>query len=136
MSEAQDQLSNQVEELTREFSRRLKVARAAELACAGRLLKAEALLCPTGTAPKNCEELDLLARILVRQKRFIEAHRVWRKAFERTQERERILGCIRALEDYFESYGRQKTLVWAVGFALWVILMTIVLVCFIGRWWS
>jgi hypothetical protein len=134
MSEAQEQLSTEVEDLPRDFSRRLKVARAAELACAGRLLKAEALLCPTGTAPKNCEELDLLARILVRQKRFVEAHRVWRKAFERTQDRERILVCVRALEDYVESYTTRKTLAWAVGFALWVILMILVLICLIGRW--
>jgi hypothetical protein len=134
MSEARGQLSTEVEDLTSEFSRRLRVARAAELAGAGRLLKAEALLCPTGSAPKNCEELDLLARILVRQKRFVEAHRVWRKAFERTQERERILGCVRALEDYVESYTMRKTLAWAVGFALWVTLMILVFICLIGRW--
>jgi hypothetical protein len=134
MLEAREPLSTEVEVLTREFSRRLRVARAAELARAGQILKAEALLCPTGTAPKNCEELDLFARILVRQKRFVEAHRVWRKAFERTKERERILGCVRALEDYVESYTRRKTLAWAVGFALWVILMIVVLICLIGRW--
>jgi hypothetical protein len=135
-SQAQEQLSAAVEDLTSKFSRRLTIARAAELARAGRLLKAEALLCRNGSAPKDCEELDLLARILVRQKRFVEAHRVWRKAFERTQERERIRECVRALEDYVESYTRRQTLVWAFPFALWVILMVIVLVWFMGRWWS
>jgi hypothetical protein len=134
MLETQEHLSTEVGDLTREFSRRLRVARAAELARTGRLVKAEALLCPTGTAPKNCEELDLLARILVRQRRFVEAHRLWRKAFERTQERERILGCVRALENYVESYNRRNTLAWTVGFALWVTLMILVFIYLIGRW--
>ena len=134
MSEARERLSTEVKDLTGEFSRRLRIAHAAELARAGRFLKAEAVLCPNGTAPKNWEELDLLARILVRQKRFVEAHRVWRKAFRRTQERERILGCVRALEDYVERCTTRKTLALDVGFALWVILIILVLICLIGRW--
>ena len=135
MSEAQEQLSTEVEDLTRDFSRRLKVARAAELARAGRLLKAEALLCPTGTAPKNCEELDLLARILVRQKRFVEAHRVWRQAFETGNEKERIRRCVVVLQDHFDRHTRRLRFLWALGFALWVALITAVLVYFIWSWW-
>jgi len=124
-----------VEDLTSEFSRRLRVARAAELARAGRFLKAEAVLCPTGTAPKHCVELDLLARILVKQKRFVEAHRLWRKALEGTHEKERIRKCILVLQDYVEKYTRRLSLMWTVGFALWVMLMIAVLAYFIGRWW-
>jgi hypothetical protein len=136
MSEAQEQLSTEVEDLTRDFSRRLKVARAAELACAGRLLKAEALLCPAGTAPKNCEELDLLARILVRQKRFVEAHRLWRRAFEKANDKERIRRCIVVLEDYVDRHARRLRLLWTLGFALWIVLIVLILAYFIGRWWS
>lgn len=136
MSETREQLSIEVEDLTSEFSRRLRVARAAELARAGRLLKAEALLCPTGTAPKNCEELDLLARILVRQKRFAEAHRHWKKAFEKANDKERIRRCIVVLQDYVERYARRLRLLWTLGFAFWVVLIMVIFAYFIGRWWS
>jgi hypothetical protein len=136
MSEARVQLSTEVEDLTSQFSRRIRLARAVELARAGRLLKAEALLCPTGTASKNCEELDLLARILVRQKRFVEAHRLWRKAFETGNERERIRRCIVVLQDHVDRNARRMRLLWSVGFALWVMLLIAVLVYFIWRWWS
>src|SRR5271165_5336180 len=135
MAGARVQLSAQVEDLTSEFSRRLRIARAAELARTGQLLKAEALLCPTGTAPKHCDELDLLARILVKQKRFAEAHRHWRKAFEKAHEKERIRKCILVLQDYVERDARRLRLIWTVGFALWVGLMIAVLTYFIGRWW-
>lgn len=135
MSEARVQLSAKVEDLASEFSRRLRIARAAELASAGRLLKAEALLCPTGTAPKHCDELDLLARILVKQKRFAEAHRHWKKAFEKANDKERFKRCIVVLQDYVEKYAKRLRLLWTAGFSLWVGLLVVILTYFIGRCW-
>jgi hypothetical protein len=134
MSGSREQLSAEVEDLTSEFSRRLRVARAAELARAGRLLKAEAVLCPNGTAPKNFEELDLLARILVKQKRFPEAHRYWRRAFEKAKDKERVRRCIVVLEDYVDRHARRLRILWTLGFAFWVVLMALILAFFIGRW--
>jgi hypothetical protein len=136
MSEVRVQLLAEVQDLTSEFSRRLRVARAAELARAGRFLKAEAVLSPNGGVPKNCDELDLLARILVRQKRFAEAHRHWRRAFEKANDKERIRRCIVVLEDYVDRHARRLRLLWTLGFAFWVVLMVLILAYFMGRWWS
>jgi hypothetical protein len=135
MSEAQVQLSAELEDLASDFSRRLRLARAAELARAGRLLNAEALLCPVGNAPSHHDELDLLARILVQQKRFAEAYRRWGQAFKRADDKEHIRKCILVLQDYVERDATRLRLMWTVGFALWVVLLIVVLSYLIWRWW-
>ena len=68
------------EEIVEEFSLKLKLARSAELALAGSLFKAEELLMSGNELPKSAAELDLLARILVRQKRYAEAQKRWNDA--------------------------------------------------------
>jgi len=68
------------EEIVEEFSLKLKLARSAELALAGSLFKAEELLMSGNELPKSAGELDLLARILVRQKRYAEAKKRWNDA--------------------------------------------------------
>jgi len=60
----------------------IRLARATELAQAGRLLEAEAVLAQNGELPRNASELDLLARIAARQGRFDEARRRWNAAIQ------------------------------------------------------
>lgn len=60
----------------------IRLARATELAQAGRLLEAEAVLAQNGELPRNASELDLLARIAARQGRFDEARRRWNAAMQ------------------------------------------------------
>ena len=68
-------------DIVRVFSLRLRLARSTELALAGSLLRAEELLTSGGNLPETAEELDLLARILVQQKRYAEAQKRWKDAF-------------------------------------------------------
>ena len=68
-------------DIVRAFSLRLRLARSTELALAGSLLRAEELLTSGGNLPETAEELDLLARILVQQKRYAEAQKRWKDAF-------------------------------------------------------
>lgn len=66
--------------IANEFDQRLRLSRSSELARDGRLLEAEAMLCPGGKLPGSVLEFDLLARIHVRQGRFEDARRRWRDA--------------------------------------------------------
>lgn len=63
-----------------DYERRLRLARAGELARSGRLLEAEVLLCPGGVFPGDVEELDILARIQVLDGRFADAKATWEAA--------------------------------------------------------
>ena len=75
-----DERLNELRRLAKQFDDRTKLARASELARDGRLLEAEGILCQGKGLPESVEELDLLARIHVRQGRFDDARRRWRDA--------------------------------------------------------
>lgn len=62
----------------------VRLARATELAHSRRYLEAIALLAPQGDLPSSARELDLLARIAARQRRYADAELYWRKAAEIT----------------------------------------------------
>lgn len=75
----------------------IRLARATELAQAGRLLEAEALLVQNGELPRNASELDLLARIAARQARFDEARQRWNMAMQLEPGNEIYRQCIEHL---------------------------------------
>ena len=72
--------AHSAEAAVRGFALQLRLARSAEMALAGRLLEAEELLMPNGSLPQTAAELDLLAKILVKQKRYAEAQKRWNEA--------------------------------------------------------
>ena len=55
--------ANGLNEAINRFDRKIRLARASELAVSGRLLEAEALLISKERFPDTWDELDLLARI-------------------------------------------------------------------------
>lgn len=101
------------------FDERLKLARASELAGGGRLLEAEALLCPLGRHPNSAQELDLLARILVRQGRYDEARQCWREVADGDQRKKDAHDCIVALNGWLDH--RRALFRWRVKLALWFV---------------
>jgi hypothetical protein len=66
--------------IIRDYSIRVRLARSAELASAENLLCAKEFLAPSGRQPERSEELDLLARLLVLDKRYAEARNRWKDA--------------------------------------------------------
>lgn len=80
MSSKVEERLRELRRLTNQFDERMKLARASELARDGRLLEAEGILCQGKGLPQSVEELDMLARIYVRQGRYEEAKRRWRDA--------------------------------------------------------
>lgn len=66
-----------VRSILSECFRGMRLARATELARSGQYLEATVLLAPQGRLPTDPRELDLLARIAARQRRFADAERLW-----------------------------------------------------------
>jgi len=116
------EVASSVSSLIDRFDADMRVARASELALAGRLLQAESLLCQHGLLPKTALEMDLLARINVRQGRLLDALRRWREASQLSEERS--FECeIRTLLDYAASVNeRRKWLLVSISSA-WVIVV-------------
>jgi hypothetical protein len=101
------------------FNARLRLGRASQLACDGRLLEAEGILCLGGVTPDCPADLDLMARIRVRQARYEDARRFWRMAQRADGNRDHE-ECIQVLDQWLEY--RHKLLVWRVKVAGWLIL--------------
>ena len=69
MASTTSQAVSRIETLLADYNRKLRLARATDLAKSGRYLEAEALLSPFGGKPEGATELDLLARIALRRLR-------------------------------------------------------------------
>ena len=80
-----------------ELVAQIRIARATELAQAGKLLEAVALLTVNGELPDNARELDLLARIAARQGRFEHARGLWNAAIQNNPENQIYRQCIEQL---------------------------------------
>ena len=105
--------------LVQQFDESLRLARATELATSNRLLEAEALLCPRGGADVSVAELDLLARIHVRQGRFDAAKRRWKQAVVRAVDsRVKFEECLRVLEEYRIRRMRRRKMEWWITLTL------------------
>ncbi len=117
--------STEQQRIVTRFEDRLRLARASEMASWGRLLEAEALLCPTGRRSLAIDELDLLARIHVRQGRFDQAKRRWKDALNLSEDRAQFSECLQVLEDWL-AY-RKRLWIWrlAVAVAALVLILTV-----------
>jgi flagellar motor protein MotB len=79
VSDQEPQLPTQAQISLEKYFADMRFARATELAQLNRLVEAEMLLSPDGIPPDNSRELDLLARIAVRNRKFAEARQIWEK---------------------------------------------------------
>lgn len=124
--------NQEVVRLVRQFDERLRLARAAELASCNRLLEAEALLCPEGVASASADELNVLARINVKQCRFADAKKRWEQAISRSVDRRaEFEQCLKALDTYSAQWLKRRTIIWWVSLAVltvWLIISVWVLV--------
>ena len=101
------------------FDRRMRLARASELALSGRLLEAETLLVSKERFPNTWEELDLLARIRVLEGKLADALKLWRRGATISTHSARAHACIASLQKHAaEKFGRQKQM-FIVLWALW-----------------
>lgn len=83
-----------VETLLAEYNRKLRLARATDLAKSGRFLEAEALLRSARGIVEGGKELDLLARIAVHRWRFREARLLWEAAARSEPENAEYRRCL------------------------------------------
>ncbi len=100
-----------IERLFADYDRRLRLARATDLAKSGRFLEAEALIRPAGGIPEGGGELDLLARIAVRQRHYGKALLLWEGAIRCEPNNEEYRRCVEKLR------GRAAKLKRWAGFA-------------------
>ena len=103
------------------YTSQLRLARAAELAQSGRLLEAESLL-SYDAGSLTCNELDLLARIHVKQGRLADALRRWREAQQLSRHGE-YKTQILSLCDFAERQDCFRRRVFALFLGLWTLLL-------------
>ncbi len=106
--------------LIADLDERLRLARAADLASSNRLLEAEALICKKNGRDASARELDLLARIHVKQGRLDSAKRRWEDALSLVQDRAPTEKCLRILESYAQQLFRRRVRLWWLTIALLV----------------
>lgn len=106
----------EVQRLVMRYDDRLRLARASELAARGHLLEAESLLCPGMRIPMAVEELDLLARIHVKQGLFAQARRRWMDASKVEGHRIEFEECITVLDEWLVY--RRQILIWRIRLGL------------------
>jgi hypothetical protein len=119
----------EIDTLVRQFDERLRLARAAELASGNRLVEAESLLCPEGVALASAVELDLLARINVKQYRFADARKRWEQAISRSPEkRAEFEQCLTALDTFSAKWLKRRTI------ERWAILSIVIFLLMVDAW--
>ena len=105
------------------FNERMRLARASELALMGRTLEAETLICPGRHLPMSSDELDLLARIHVKQGRYDQARKRWEDAAKIGDCRAVFEGRIKVLDDWL-GY-RHRMLVWRIKIGIWLVAVSL-----------
>jgi len=111
-----DERRAKVRQIVKRFEDRLRLSRASELASWGHLLAAEALLCPGIHLPMSADELDMLARIHVKQGRFDLARRRWEDAAKIGDRCTEFENCIKTLETWLEF--KERMLIWRIKLGL------------------
>ncbi len=119
-------------QVLREFDERLRLARASELASLHHCQKAEEVLCAGGVSKASAAELDLLARIHVRQGRFEDARKRWEQAVARDEgSRAKFEECLRVLEDFSLTQMKRRVIEWwltlallavSLGLGIWILI--------------
>ena len=98
MPEITDQTA-QVDRLVADYNRKLRLARATDLAKCRRFLEAEALLHSSHGIPEGGKELDLLARIAVRQWHYGKARLLWEAAMRSEPNNGEYRECVEQLRE-------------------------------------
>ena len=98
MFEITDQAA-QVDRLVGDYNRKLRLARAIDLAKSGRFLEAESILRSSRGIPEGGKELDLLARIAVRQRHFGKARVLWEAAMRSEPDNGKYRQCVEQLRE-------------------------------------
>lgn len=111
--------ANGLNEAIDRFNRKIRLARASELALSGRLLEAEALLISKERFPDTWDELDLLARIRVREGKFADALKLWNRGANMPTRSLRAHACIASLQDYAAAKFKRDRQMFIVLWALW-----------------
>jgi len=111
--------ANGLNEAIDRFDRKIQLARASELALSGRLLEAEALLISKEQLPDTWEELDLLARIRVREGKFTDALKLWSRGASMPARSARARACIAILQSYAAAKFRRDRQIFFLLWALW-----------------
>ena len=114
-----DERRTELQRIAKRFDDQLRLARANDLASMGRMLEAETLLCPRGHLPESSEELDLLARIHVKQGHFDQAKKRWEDASKIGDLRDDFEECIKVLDEWL-AY-RQRMLIWRIRLGIWLV---------------
>ena len=111
--------ANELNEAIDRFDRKIQLARASELALSVRLLEAEALLISKEQFPDTWEELDLLARIRVRQGKLADALKLWGRGATIPTHSSRAHACIASLQNYAAAKFKRDRQMFIVLWALW-----------------
>jgi hypothetical protein len=101
------------------FDLRMRLARASELALSGRLLEAEALLVSKECFPNTWDELDLLARIRVREGKLADALKLWGRVATVPTQSCRAHACIASLQNHATAKFKRERQMFIVLWALW-----------------
>lgn len=109
----------EMQRLTKRFDDRLRLSRASEMAMLGRLLEAEAILCPGRHLPMSADELDLLARMYVKQGHYVLARKRWQDAIIIGERRIEFEECIRVLDLWLEH--RQQLWIWRIRLCMYLV---------------
>jgi hypothetical protein len=105
--------------VTDRFDRRMRLARASELALSGRLLEAETLLVSKERFPNTWEELDLLARIRVREGKLADALKLWGRGATDPTHSSRAHACIASLQNHAAAKFKRERQIFLMLWALW-----------------
>ena len=97
------QAVSRIDGLVADYNRKLRLARATDMAKSGRFLEAESLLHPLGGKPEGARELDLLARIALRRWRLEKARRFWEAAMRAEPANEQYVKCLKKLNQWEEK---------------------------------
>jgi len=98
MPEIKDQ-ATLVDRMIADYNRKLRLARATDLAKSRRFLEAETLLLSCRGIPEGGKELDLLARIEVCQRRFGKARLLWEAAMRSEPDNGEYRRCVEQLRE-------------------------------------
>jgi hypothetical protein len=120
--------------IVRQFEARMNIARASELASFGRILEAEALIAHENRAPKTWDEIDLLARIRVRQGKFAEAVQLWKQSLSLRGHEETARARVASLELYAAAHEKRRWLILFGWVAAWVTAEAVFISLFLNNW--
>ncbi|MDD5200533.1 MAG: hypothetical protein PHC88_12110 [Terrimicrobiaceae bacterium] len=110
-------------EIVAVFESRMRLARASEHAVAGRLLEAEALLALPGKQPDTWDEIDLLARIRVRQGKFTEAMQLWKQSLAFPGHDEVVAARVESLNTYAIWQLEKRRKMWLALAIAWAVII-------------